>query len=425
MLDGLERHELRVLSTVASIADSLTPSAEFLLGIPRLTAHLSGDLQAHLTRMLVNLTLSDQGRLEQVIAQPWFTDGLTEEEAVLVVTLEGAARDSPDLFQDLLAARFIQTRTAELSIGGRVRLWVVQNTPFPAGEQLFQRLEEAARYWEGFMQEPIPTNDVILLVVDPRGKSYGLSREGHLGTHMRLVRSVDLGTVSYIPHEVGHYFFREPRWLAEGVSQFGEAHVRHLSGVQTLEQRKQELSLATNCSGYANIRHFQYESPDEGSVTFDRCPYDLGENFMLSLVSLVGQQAVSAALRDLYVSDRDGRLPITEEAVYNAFLANAPADRQAAFSDLYRRLHGAAFAFPETDFDDAHGGDPANAGTTEVGRSVTGVLGLHVRLRLLSLPGPGGPEVSHHGGPSIAARRLDNHLRSRRCDTGDARAEIQ
>ena len=173
---------------------------------------------------------------------------------------------------------------------------------------------------------------------------------------------------------MGHYFFREPRWFAEGVSQFGEAHLRHLADVQTLEERNEELTRITSCAGYANIRHFQYESTDEDALTFDRCPYDLGENFMLNVFSLIGQQAMSAALRDLYVSDRDERLPTTEEAIYNAFLTNTPADKQAAFSDLYRRLHGAAFAFPETNFDDAHGDEPTSANRVEAGGSVTGAL---------------------------------------------------
>ena len=62
---------------------------------PSLTDHLTGDLRLHATRALTGLALHNREYLEQVIAQPWFADGLEDEEAVLVVILERAARGQP------------------------------------------------------------------------------------------------------------------------------------------------------------------------------------------------------------------------------------------------------------------------------------------------------------------------------------------
>ena len=371
--DGIEAHELPVLFAIVSTADSPTASAEFLSGIPGLTAHLPGDLPAHATRALANLALDGQGHLEQIRAQPWFADGLTEEEAVLVVILERAADDLPAHFRDLLTGRFSRTRTVEFPLTGEVRLWVVQDTPLSDGDVILQDMEETVRYLEEVVQEPFPTDVLILSVVDPNKESYGLGGEW-LNTHIRLARNPHSGSVEEIPHEAGHFIFKGPRWYSEGASELGRAFVNHRTGVQTLDQRREELANTERCTSYANIRHWAHEVQERGPTPGDLCPYILGENLLLNAWNLLGQDNMSATLRELYVLNRDKETPITEEVVYDAFLRNVPSGKQAAFQDLYRRLHGGAFAFPGVDLNDAHGDDPANAGVAEVGRGVTGAL---------------------------------------------------
>ena len=374
VLDGMEWHEFRLLASVVATREPSPSLSEYLLGLPRFTDGISGDLRPYVLMALSGLALNHPDSLREVTARNWYVDGLGEDEAALIVILSRAVRDSPELFRDLLSAHFVQAGAVDLPLAGPVRLWAVQNTPFPEGEGLLQRMEEAVRYWEEFVEEPFPTNAVILSVVDPRGKSYGLNRGGHLGTHMRLIRSVDLGTVSDVPHETGHYFFTHPRWLGEGVSQFGQAHLRHLDGLQTLEDRQEELALTTGCARYANIRHFQYVSAEENLLTFDVCPYDLGENFILSLFSLIGREAMFGGLGELYRLDWDGGQPITEELVFEVLLRNTPVEKVEEFRDLYRRLHGGSSAFPEADFDDDHGDDAGSASMAVVGRSIAGGL---------------------------------------------------
>ena len=372
--DGMERHEFRLLAAVVATMESSPSLSEYLLGLPRLSGRITGDLLPYVLRALSGLALDYPDNLREITARSWYVDGLEEDEAALIVILSRAVQDSPELFRDLLSAHFVQTGTADLPLAGPVRLWAVQNTPFPEDEGLLQWMEEAVRYWEGFVEEPFPTNDVILSVVDPRGKSYGLNRGAHLGTHMRLIRSVDLGTVSDVPHETGHYLFTHPRWFGEGVSQFGQAHLRHLDGVQTLAERREELALTTGCSRYANIRHFQHVSAEENRLTFDLCPYDLGENFILSLFSLIGREAMSAALGELYLLHRDPGQPITEELIFDVLSRNTPVGKEDGFRDLYRRLHGGSFALQDTDFDDDHGDNAADASIAAAGQSLAGAL---------------------------------------------------
>ena len=368
--DGIEPHEFRLLSTTVSTAESSPSLSEYLLSLPQLTNRITGDLRPHVLRALTGLALDSQDNLQQITVQPWYADGLEDEEAVLIVVLERAAEDSPELFHDLLAAHSTQTRTVELPLTGRVRLWIVQNSPFQDGEDVLRTMEESVRYLEELIQEPFPTNDFILSVVDP---SYGAGGEW-LNTHIRLVRNQPSGSVESITHETGHFIFKGQRWYSEGASELGQAYVNHRTGVQTLDQRRGQLAMNTKCAGYANIRHWEYQMEELGQTVGDLCPYIMGENFLLNLWALIGQEGVSAALRELHVLDRDEGQGITEELIYSVFLRNAPAGKQDEFRDLYRRLHGGPFVLEDTDFDDDHGDAATDASVAVTGQSLMGEL---------------------------------------------------
>ena len=71
----------------------------------------------------------------QLTSQPWFIDGLDDEEAVFVIALGGAASRSLKLFEDLLTAHYIQHRTISLPLAGEVNIWVIQNSPPFAGRR--------------------------------------------------------------------------------------------------------------------------------------------------------------------------------------------------------------------------------------------------------------------------------------------------
>ena len=371
--DGIERYELRLLSAAIASAESPMPHSEFLLGIPGLTDQLTGDLRVYATRALTELALDRREHLEEVTAQRWFADGLTEEEAVLIVILAGAAEDLPAHFRDLLAGRFSLERTVGLPVTGEVRLWAVQDKPFPDGEGILQAMEDAARYLEELVQEPLPTNVLILSVVDPRKEQYGLGGE-LLNTHIRVARNPLTGNVEEIAHETGHFIFTGPRWYSEGACELGRAFVHHRTGLQTMDQRREELANTDRCSRYANIRHWAHNVEEAGATPGDRCPYILGEKLLLNAWDLLGQDNVSAALRELHVLDRDAKQPVTDELIFDVFLRNTPVEKEGDFRDLYRRLHGGAFTLQDTDFNDDHGDEAVSASIVMAGQSVTGEL---------------------------------------------------
>ena len=87
---------------------------------------------------------------------------------------------------------------------------------------------------------------------------------------------------------------------------------------------------------------------------------------------------MSSALRELHLlgednSQSEGRAN-TEDEIYYVFLQHNPSERVEEFRDLYRRLHGATAAFPETNFSDDHGDEVETASAIEVGESADGTL---------------------------------------------------
>ena len=246
----------------------------------------------------------------------------------------------------------------------------MQNSPFRDGEYLIRTMEESVRYLEELIQEPFPTNDFILSVVDP---SYGVGGEW-LNTHIRLVRNQPSGSVESITHEAGHFIFKGPRWYSEGASELGQAYVNHRTGAQTLDQRREQLAMDTRCADFANIRHWAYQIEELGSPVGDLCPYIMGENLLLNLWALIDREGVSATLRELHLLDRDEGQGITGELIFKVFLKNVPAGKQKEFRDLYRRLHGGPFVLEDTDFDDDHGDAATDASVAVVGQRLMGEL---------------------------------------------------
>ena len=306
-------------------------------------------------------------------SQPWFIDGLDDEEAVFVIALGGAASRSLKLFKDLLTAHYIQHRTISVPLAGEVNIWIIQNSPRSPGEDVLTVIEDHIRISEEFMGAPFPVADVILLHVDPRVGDYGLGGGWHSGSHFVAVRRIS-GGWGPVSHEMGHYYFNfGPRWLVEGGANFIAFYI-----VDDYEDWRSPLlrnSYCLNDSGIENLRHFSYWEATPGIDRRVRgCVYNFGENFLVGLLRTIGREAMSSALRELHLSHSELSQAVSEEDVYQAFLNHTPSQREEQFVDLYRNLHGGAFAFPDTDFSDEHSDSAEGASPVSVGGAVEGSL---------------------------------------------------
>ena len=350
-------------------------------------SYAKGRLSESLTGSLLNnLAFSDSDIFHRLPTQPWFADGLDDREAVLVTVITEMFRRSPSMAEKLLQAYFIQSRTVSLPLAGDVDIWVLQHDPFPPEDNLLTRIEEAARISEVFLGVPFPTNDIILLVYNE-----GKSLAGFYGAFMGLNRN-SRGEVESIPHETAHYYLQYRHWFGEGGASFMETYINDQTGIKKLEDRKVELSEASSylvTQGIENLRMYVYCVDVPGCPVGGAVDYVLGENFLLNIFEVIGEEAMGKAIAEMYLSDlATHQLPFTarspsatqhwrdlvEEDTYRIFLKHAPIDSHDEFKELYRRLHGGAFAFPETDFSDEHGDDPASASEIRVGKAVQGKL---------------------------------------------------
>ena len=385
LADDVTSDEITILWALNDIASADFELTYNVLSPPWREGYLDRSLNYFVLHSLGVIAAHKTGGLAQLITQPWFADGLNEEEAVLVTLLYSIDEESL-LYQDLLKDRYTQTRTVSLPLAGDVNIWVIQPTPFPPGEDLLTVIEDTARISEEFLGVSFPTTDIILLVTDQNYEADGY----HAWSHMRLPRhdyGGEIGVPS-IPHETAHYYFTRPQpwWLVEGGANFIESYYNDRKGIQSLADRATDIARIVKeycVDGFSieNIWHLIH-TPGYQTVEYPAtgCRYSMGEEFLLSSYMTIGEEAMSAAIRELYLSYKEyertessgqGRRA-TEEAVYDAFLKHTPDDRKEAFRELYRRLHGGPYAYPDTT--DDHGDIAGYATAVIVGETIQGTL---------------------------------------------------
>ena len=283
----------------------------------------------------------DAGLLAQLADQPWFSDGLDDLEAALLYAIGSS---SIDFRQALIETHHVASAPVTLPLAGDVELVVVRHTPFPPDDDTFATMEEGVRAIVDYMGAPFPVKDVILLITEPDiwsirtgaqfvSNSSGGTEAAYITAHIRMNNSKSGLSKSVLYHEIAHhYHLHGPAWLSEGAAQVLEAYTITRTGGEGLEQRLMHLESLGGCSR-GNI-HAHIEDPGP-----DICNYELGEKFLLAMHAALGQEAVSAALRDLYTQSLFF-VYLDEETIYQAFLSNTPPGSEEAFKTAYRLYHG-------------------------------------------------------------------------------------
>ena len=101
--DGVTQGELGIVFSLLELADTHPEIAVMVTTVPDEAGSLMADV---LTIFLGELLSSDPGRSEQFLSQSWFQDGLTEEEAALIVALRPTLNhdvDSEEVFVTSMA----------------------------------------------------------------------------------------------------------------------------------------------------------------------------------------------------------------------------------------------------------------------------------------------------------------------------------
>ena len=451
--DGVIEDESRVLNALNSIAGVDADLASELAAFVKDTTR---DLDIHAIEALGGIASQGPDVLAQLTSQPWFSDGIEDEDLVLLVILGSVVHNSKyrKQYSALLHAPITPAKTIFLPMAGEVNIWIVRNPYTPQNEvgvnlpprfifpsmpddALQTIMEDAARVTEDFLGIPLPTTDIILLT-PPVDERFGGS---HYGTHIA-------GYPPSIPHEIAHYYTHgAPGWFVEGMATFLDAYV----GYQTAgdpnyfsERRAGSSAGVRSTCRYddepiENIRHYNYivkyvydgGDDDWFQSNLWHCTYPIGENLSFAVYDAIGEDAMSAAVRELYLQSIDSGQPAGEEDIYRAFLKHAPSDKKDAFRDVYQRLHGGAFAFDDVDFDDDHGDQAALATEIAVGETAEGALDYMFDFDYFKFPAEGGQRyrinVVHPWlrTSSVTMYSRDGTTRlGRRADTPESSAEV-
>ncbi len=377
LVDGVTKLEASALYSLGDTSYEDLELARDVINWPRYENGVERDLDFFL---LWALGRADEELLDTLKARTWFTDGVTDEEAALIVTMAG---QEPSLYKELLIDSHLYHESISLPLAGDINVWLVQDTSPVLNQESLRQIESAAQIAEEFFGVPFPTTDLIVLLVTEGKREYGhLVR--HLGSHMSVI--VHRGRLFGIPHEAAHYYltsnFLGHPWFTEGGANFVEAHVNHERGWQDISSRETVVSkeVQSYCvdSGVENIRHNAYLL-DRRQISLFQCTYRLGEYLMLRLLKIMGKNAMSSALNELYVSS-GGHLPAlrfstppSEEEIYGAFLKHAPS-QQDKIQKLFQKLHGGDFAFSEIDTVDEEADSAEGAMHVDIGEAATGSL---------------------------------------------------
>ena len=304
-------------------------------------------LNVHALGALGTMAWQHATAFQQLEAREWFVDGLSPEERAFVIVLAKVAGDDA-LYADLLEERFTVATTVDLPLSGSVGLWAFGHDAVEG--DVLGAMEAGARAAERVMASPFPVTDIILLQVNAGKYGYGYG-----GANFRdsMVLSIDsdweeFAHADLLYHEVAHYhlaFEAGPHWLVEGGADFVRAYRQAWGGeenwhgqVPPFEGNEFAGQVWCVTNGVATIAAL-----GEPSEFQDPCGYALGQYFLTHLYNAIGLDAFSSAMRQIYERYLDYQYHPTEEQVYRIFLKHTPPDREAAYQDLYRRLHGGRF----------------------------------------------------------------------------------
>ncbi len=388
--DAVTVSEYRVISSFRNLVDADLALAQQVAALPWLAdgITITEELGLYFLRELAG---TDLALGQQVAALPWVADGITEvDSGVLgllwsdpemartwldrVADYESMARmavlgyvkstlNNESMYGDFLNATFVQRSAVSLPLAGDINLWAVQSEPFSPGEDLTAMIEDAVRATEGFMGEPFPATDVILIV--PIGGDYwaGEHWPGFFYVTRYEPHPISRETIY---HEVAHYYFDfGPRWIAEGGADFMRLYTTDRAGLVSLEDQRSDLrrDVEAGCfkQGIRNIHELNEREFQDPRAPLE-CNYVLGAYFLLELYEAVGEDALSATMRALYLEFHDqdhtvvvegeernffkdeNELRRVEEVFYQTLLENTPPERVDAFLEVYRRLHGGPYA---------------------------------------------------------------------------------
>ena len=297
--DGVNVAEAALIEDVDSIARNSPEAALRIVSMPFLETVEPPDISA-----INSLRLLAAFRPEvfvRVMSHAALKDGIQDDVAPIVATLNGVAKATPGLIDDLLdpSGVFLERRIITLPLSGDVVLDIIRTAPGAA--RSMDLLEHSVRSAEEYMGAPLPTKYVGLLY---ENVVLGSSAGTNFGTHIAILPKYDIddGTTeaefagSNIAHEVAHYYWSgNEDWVDEGAADFMASIIE---GAGT----GGPIAVTNPPCGHADgIAELESLDISIGDVEF-RCNYSLGERLFVDLNLTLGDERFLQGFRALYLA---------------------------------------------------------------------------------------------------------------------------
>ncbi len=298
--DGISADELSVINDLTFMASEYEPMALRILRMPFLeTVEASDDVTVGWLEQFDNdRSISDY--LNQVLSHPTLGGSIKDEHVHAVTALLPVAYQyGPGLRDSLLntlldpEAVITEERSITLPHTGQVLLAVVRPRTDPSSHM--EVLERIVRRHERFMDTPLPTNYVSLLVADVGGPGNGG------GGRMGLLH-IDVsyqGSAWVIAHEAGHMYWGSPwRWMGEGGAELlrwivldkGEPPHNFRIGIDSCDSARSLLELEQRTPTVIDTR--------------STCHYSMGFGLFHNLYNSLGEAEFRRGFRELYVQEQ-------------------------------------------------------------------------------------------------------------------------
>lgn len=273
-----------------------------ILDMPFLESVESADALA--VRSLSRLENNNTTDFLGIMSHPKISDGITDEEAKIVVLLGGTYTYSPESVDFLLRGTgvYLEERVIELPHSGETLLAIIRIRDQVTPNMDF--LEHSVRTIEEFMGQPLPTNYIAYffddaVLADAGGQNFG--------THItsKLYLDVENGhawshTPSHIAHEVAHYYWdgSNRRWMDEGAAEL-------LGSISEYARVEAPVEVTSNpCASAKTISEIERLASGGESIEdckAYRCNYPLGERLFVDLYHTLGEETFRQGFRNLYL----------------------------------------------------------------------------------------------------------------------------
>ena len=300
--------------------------------------------------------------LAMMMQQGWFSDGVDNDEAALVIAI--GAEDpylDPEDFQHLITQHVLRSRKVELPLSGEVIATEIRPADLWTPHDITSWLERAASAIESFMDVPLPVDDLIVLRVgcegSPRGEDcdfWGLNRSTHVAVHPGL--DTLNARVVLVSALANHYWNAEsgvPLWFHGSATAFLQSYVKDVNYGGTLDARKRLIGhgAVSHCQarGVGSIEDWMNALAEEGYEELQErgaagCIWYYGEGLLLDVYDLIGKDAFRSALNEIYLTGQSLDRDMTEEEIYQTFRSYTPERKLRFLVFHYGYWHGGEFS---------------------------------------------------------------------------------